>query len=306
MVDNDSLGVGSLMNWNNLRFFLSVVQQGTVVAAAKDLSVTHSTVIRRISQLEDELGCKLFNRMQSGYTLTTIGKTVYEKTLKVEESIHDLALGAKEEPLLTGPLTISVPDAGVFNLTPFLKPFVDAHPEIQLKIMSSMDTSNLNRMEADIALRLVRSPEALLIGKQLGEITFNAYASRAYLEQLNSRSQPHVYDWVFWIDESRKKANKQVHRVNEHNINFSTAFQSSSPSQVLSAIKSGIGVGFLADNIANEDTNLIKVDFPNQENLSFNAPFWLLYHRDRKGDKKIQAFRKQVGEVLADTLNSLA
>ncbi|UGA55410.1 LysR family transcriptional regulator [Vibrio sp. VB16] len=86
------------------------------------------------------------------YTLTTIGKTVYEKTRKVEESIHDLALGAKEEPLLTGPLTISVPDAGVFNLTPFLKPFVDAHPEIQLKIMSSMDTSNLNRMEADIAV----------------------------------------------------------------------------------------------------------------------------------------------------------
>ncbi|WED27290.1 hypothetical protein L3V77_03370 [Vibrio sp. DW001] len=135
---------------------------------------------------------------------------------------------------------------------------------------------------------------------------FNVSASRAYLEQFNSRSQPHVYDWVFWVDESRKKANKQVHRVNEHNINFSIAFQSSSPSQVLSTIKSRIGVVFLADNIANEDKSLIKVDFSNLDNLSFNAPFWLLYHRDRKGDKKIQAFRIQVGEVLANALNSRA
>ena len=286
------------MDWNNLRFFLSVVRQGSVMSAAKELGVTHATVIRRIEKLEKELDSKLFNRHHNGYRLTAIGESTYQNAVKVEDSVHELTRTAKEGSSLSGELTISVPDAGVLNLAPFMKNFIHCYKDIRLKILASMEVSNLNNLEVDIALRMNRSPDELLIGKLLGHITFNAYASHTYLQQFNERPSPAIYDWVFWVDESRKKYRKHIDLVTTSDVPFTTVYQSPDPSQVLNAIKSGMGLGFLADSIAQEYEHLEKVTFTNQQEISFSIPLWLLYHRDRKNDQKIQAFRELMTQIF--------
>lgn len=61
------------MNIDELRTFLEVVETGSLVAAAKRLNVTPSTVTARINGLEEEIGQKLLHRNKSGADLTSPG-----------------------------------------------------------------------------------------------------------------------------------------------------------------------------------------------------------------------------------------
>jgi len=67
-----------MIDWDDVRYFLAVARGGSVRAAAERLGVNHSTVLRRIAQLEQRLGANLFEKLPSGYRLTDGGKEVLE------------------------------------------------------------------------------------------------------------------------------------------------------------------------------------------------------------------------------------
>lgn len=54
-----------MMDWDNIRYFLAVAREGSVSAAAERLEVNHSTVLRRIAQLEESLGAQMFEKLPS-------------------------------------------------------------------------------------------------------------------------------------------------------------------------------------------------------------------------------------------------
>ena len=58
------------VDWDDLRTFLAVARAGRVAAAARTLGVEHSTVSRRLSKLEADLGAAVFYRTAGGYQLT--------------------------------------------------------------------------------------------------------------------------------------------------------------------------------------------------------------------------------------------
>lgn len=80
------------MNWNDLPVFLALARSGSVRSAAVKLSVSHSTVVRRIEALETALGVRLFERSSLGYTLTQMGEAMLVQTEHVEDDIHKLQL----------------------------------------------------------------------------------------------------------------------------------------------------------------------------------------------------------------------
>ena len=59
-----------MLDWNDLRYFLSVARTGSTLAASKQLRVSQSTVSRRITALEEQIEVKLFVRKPSGYEIT--------------------------------------------------------------------------------------------------------------------------------------------------------------------------------------------------------------------------------------------
>ena len=78
-----------MRDWENLRYFMAVARNGTVSGAAKELVVSHSTVLRRIEQFEKMLDSKLFKRLQRGYALTIAGEKLYNDGKGVFESKVD-------------------------------------------------------------------------------------------------------------------------------------------------------------------------------------------------------------------------
>ena len=63
-----------MIDWDDVRFFLAVARGGSVRAAAERLRMNHSTVLRRIAQLEERLGAHMFEKLPSGYRLTDAGE----------------------------------------------------------------------------------------------------------------------------------------------------------------------------------------------------------------------------------------
>src|SRR3546814_13831951 len=69
---------GTMVDWDDVRYFLAVARGGSVRAAAERLGVNHSTVLRRVAQLEERLGARMFKKLRSGYRLTAAGNEVVE------------------------------------------------------------------------------------------------------------------------------------------------------------------------------------------------------------------------------------
>ena len=88
-----------MIDWDDVRYFLAVARGGSVRAAAGRLGVNHSTVLRRIAQLEERLGAHMFEKLPSGYRLTAAGEEVLEFADQMEASspAGDARLRARPE-----------------------------------------------------------------------------------------------------------------------------------------------------------------------------------------------------------------
>src|SRR6201996_8955088 len=80
----------TMIDWDDVRYFLAVARGGSVRAAAAHLGVNHSTVLRRIAQLEERLGAHMFEKLPSGYRLTAVGEEVLELADQMQASSHQL------------------------------------------------------------------------------------------------------------------------------------------------------------------------------------------------------------------------
>src|ERR1700759_2907191 len=76
----------TMIEWDDVRYFLAVARGGSVRAAAERLGVNHSTVLRRITQLEERLGVHIFEKLPSGYRLTAAGEEILEFAHEMEAS----------------------------------------------------------------------------------------------------------------------------------------------------------------------------------------------------------------------------
>ncbi len=74
----------TMLDWDDLRFFLSIARHKNLVAAAKELRVAQSTVGRRLASLESSLGVRLLNRTPEGYVATLAGERVLHEAERFE------------------------------------------------------------------------------------------------------------------------------------------------------------------------------------------------------------------------------
>ena len=144
-------------DWDDIRYFLAVARGGSVRAGAEHLGVRHSTVLRRLAQLEDRLQARLFDRIPSGYRLTDPGEEVLllaEQMALTSNRLETLVFG--RDQTVGGPLRVTMtPMLASHLLMPNLAAFASSHPAIDLDILSSDEPANLTNRDADVAIRVV-------------------------------------------------------------------------------------------------------------------------------------------------------
>src|SRR5580693_7657465 len=145
----------TMIDWDDVRYFLAVARGGSVRAAAAHLGVNHSTVLRRIAQLEERLGAHMFERLPSGYRLTAAGDEVLELADQMEASSRLLETRVfGRDQSVRGLLRVTLaPTLATHLLMPDFADFAHLHPDIEMEILSSGELANLTNREADVAIR---------------------------------------------------------------------------------------------------------------------------------------------------------
>ncbi|MDJ0939662.1 MAG: LysR family transcriptional regulator [Woeseiaceae bacterium] len=157
------------MNWDDLKVFLAIAEAGTLAGAARSLSVNHSTVFRRLNALEEGIGVRLFDRLPDGYVLTPAGERMQALGRTAETAIQDIERELAGHDLApTGVVRLTAaPDIASTIIPPAVLALRKSHPGIVVEVLAGDSDYDLNRREADIALRATSRPPENLVGRRL-------------------------------------------------------------------------------------------------------------------------------------------
>ncbi|MGF1605765.1 MAG: LysR family transcriptional regulator [Rhodothalassiaceae bacterium] len=172
-------------NWDDYRFFLSVVEHGNYSAAARALRVSQPTVSRRIAHLEERLGLRLFEQRPEGPVLTGEGQAL----LSVANGLRQYAIQLRRvasglQDTLTGTIVLTTTQGLAEHwLPPRLQVFQEQYPEIEIAILAGHKRVDLVRHQADIAIRFGDPISADLVGRRMGYARCSIYGAETYFEQ---------------------------------------------------------------------------------------------------------------------------
>lgn len=172
------------LDWNDIRIFLTLVRTGSVAAAAVALGISEATVGRHLVALEENLGARLFERLPNRLALTDFGSEIAGIAKTMDSSARDLALFAQDRILRReDDIRITATTSVSLFLASRLSVLRAAAPTARIEILNTRTQLDIDRDEADIALRMRKPPEmGEFAVRRIGRIAFSLYASPAYLE----------------------------------------------------------------------------------------------------------------------------
>src|SRR5918994_1088828 len=167
--------------WDDFKLVRLVAEAKGLAGAAERLNVNHSTVFRRLGQLEEDLGVKLFERHRTGYALTAAGEEMALLAERMEEDVATFArklAGQAVSP--AGELRVTTNDTLLVHLlTPLLARFAKACPDVRLDVVLANQALNLSKRDADVAVRATDSPPETLVGRRAATIAWAIYGRGA-------------------------------------------------------------------------------------------------------------------------------
>ncbi len=172
------------LDLNALLLFYEVVRSRSMGRAAERLGVPKSTISRKLSFLETQIGTMLLKKSSRGLRMTDIGQALFDHCERIAAEIESAGLRAQTmQSSLGGTLRISMPvDLGVVWLSRAIASFAQAHPSIHLDVSANSRWVDVAEEPYDIAIQLGRVRESANVkAKRLASITRGVYASPDYL-----------------------------------------------------------------------------------------------------------------------------
>lgn len=171
------------MKWDDIKIFNACMSAGSLSAAAQELEVQQSTVSRRIQALEEALGGTLFVRTSEGIVATPLAEKLASEASAMQAHFHTFErLASGHEPEVRGEVKISlVEPMALYMLLPLLDDLEERYPALSLDLITAYTFADLDRLEADIALRFVRPDKGDLVVKKLIELPLRLFASHDYI-----------------------------------------------------------------------------------------------------------------------------
>lgn len=177
--------------------FARTASLGSYTAAARVLGISPSAVSKSVQRLEVSLGLRLFNRTTRSMTLTTDGRNLHERALRLlheVEQIEQSAAASRAEPAGTLKITAPLP-VGVHILTPVLPAFRQRYPKVTIDLRLGDGYIDLIEDGIDVALRVGNIGDSRLISRRLAPHRICAFAAPAYLARHGTpRTIPELMD----------------------------------------------------------------------------------------------------------------
>jgi DNA-binding transcriptional LysR family regulator len=289
-------------DWNHARAFLATARLGSFSAAARALHLTQPTLGRQVAALEEELGVTLFERVGRQLELTDAGHLLLARVGDMGEAALAVSLSASGSVQdISGRVTISVSDMFAAHFLPKVLDVLQVKaPQIEIEIHASNKIADLQRREADIAIRHVRPEQNELIARKIHETPAKLFAATRYLERKGrplvvSDLSHHEFIAMGQPEQMLAELHELGIPVQRENIRVITE----SSFVVWEFVKNGLGITAMIPEVARA-TPGVEMVLPNF--TAMQVPFWLAVHRELHTSRRIRL----VYDVLAAMLPRVA
>jgi DNA-binding transcriptional LysR family regulator len=293
------------VDWDDLRYVLAVARVGSALRAAEQLGVNQTTVLRRLEALEASLSAQLFERRRSGHKLTPAGRVVVTSAERIERE----ALGLKsaldaERRALSGSVRLTTSESLAARLiSPCLRSFRACHPEVTVEVLVTDERLDLARGEADIALRASSRPQgAGVVARRLPDAHWTIYCSRSYAEERGlpkSREDIHRFDIVGM--EGRMAQLEGWRWLAAAAAGASIRCRSNSLTNLVSNLKSGLGLGALPTIVGDAEPDLVRCLAPPPE---LSSELWLIVREEVRANAHVRAFADHLTDYVREIVSS--
>jgi DNA-binding transcriptional LysR family regulator len=295
------------MDWDNLRFVMAVRRGGSALAAAGELDVNQSTVMRRIEHIEKDLGVQLFERRQSGYFPTHHGSLAADTAERIEVEVRDLQSAiAAARRALTGTVRLTTNEMLADRIVaPWLQSFQKLHPGVRIELVADDRRLNLARGEADIALRASSRPEgAGIVVRRMPGLAWAVYCSRTYGDEHGMpTSREDIRNHAVVGMDGRLAKLPGPRWINAAALDTQVRFRSNSLTNIVSNLRAGLGVATLPCIVGDSEPELVRCFLPPPE---LEAEMWLIVREDLKVAPQIRAFADHLAAYLHSIRAQLA
>lgn len=170
--------------------FISIVDQGSMAAAARTLDMSPSMVTRYLAQMEEWAGSRLLHRSTRSLSLTNSGEKVIDYCRKLVLLADDISVSEADiDNIPHGLLRISSSQFMAQVLGPFIADFLHRYPQVAINLHISNYAVNLVKERIDLAIRITNDLDPNIFAQPMGEITSVLCASPDYFETHNKPHQ---------------------------------------------------------------------------------------------------------------------
>jgi DNA-binding transcriptional LysR family regulator len=280
-------------NWDDLRVFLALTREGTLVKTAKALGVSHPTVSRRVQALEQQIGARLFERLPDRFVPTAAGETLLADTEAMEKaalSINRRSAGLSDT--VSGVVRLSAGEAMAVLVARHL-PWLRARlKQIEFEVVESHTLANLSRREADLMIREQVPELAGIVTRKLCHVAYAIYASRDFALKRTAVAALVDLPWIGFDDDhsympGQHWLHEQLGRRPEIRVNNWLILHE--------AVRVGSGLAVLPCYLGDQDPRLRRVGGVLSE---VSTELWLLVHRDLRALPRVRAVMDALVELF--------
>jgi len=291
------------IGWELYRSFLAVLNEGSLSGAARALGVAQPTIGRHITALEKSLNLALFTRSQTGLIPTEAAAALRTYAESLQSTVAALERAAASQGSgVRGTVRITASDVvGVEVLPPIIAGLRAAHPELVVELALTDRMQDLLRREADIAVRMTRPKQELLVARRIGAIEIGLFAHRDYLAGHGTpKSMADVTRHALIGFDQPTLFLRSVGKSVSAWRREAFAMRTDNNLAQLALIRAGAGIGVCQVAIARRDEALVRL-FPRQVNMELDT--WVTMHEDLRNsprcrvafDALVKGLQKYVG-----------
>ena len=291
------MGCGHMLSWDDFRYIKAIAEARSLAGAAGSLGVNHSTVFRRLSQIEQQLGSRLFERGRAGYALTASGEQMVQLADRMGADIISFERKVTGQDLRpSGELRVTTSDVLLLHfLGDVLIGFRRAYPEIMLDIVVSNQRLSLTKRDADVAVRATYHTPDPLAGTKVARIAWAVFGAAALAgEPFEPARDARRHDWIAFADATSiaRAAKWLKENADEKRI----VYKINTMIGLAEAAAGGAGLALLPCYVGAAVRGLAQLSpvLPELE-----GELWLLTHPDLRNTARVRAFLDFCADEIA-------
>ncbi|MEM7195496.1 MAG: LysR family transcriptional regulator [Pseudomonadota bacterium] len=284
------------LDWDDLRVFLAISEQGNLSAASRELKVSQPTVGRHLKSLEESLGTLLFDRLPDGLALTSHGEQLVPLARNMEnvaDAVWRQQASFKNE--VKGTVRISMYEQVAQFFMQYLPELRNRCHQIEIELSIAHNAANLSRREADLLVRECLPDVPDVIAKRLGHYHYAVYGAREYIDRNPAALTERRYeecDWIGFDDEHVGFFGQQWQR--EKLMKRKPIVRSNNGVVLLDAILKGTGIGVLPCFIGDQESLLQRLEL-----VPGDGPtLYLLVHKDMRKSAAVRLMMDAVVDLF--------